>query len=334
MMIEMNKIRNEMKLPDINEMELGRNHGIFLKIGIVSETTGFFINRNNEPTETTSETFAGEERMVVPASKWRGAERSYLLSEIRKVNNVIPNEYRRNMVEKKELLKNPTSLIYGDSSTGSGTEAAGIASRVFYDWAYSYEVLGNISVRLTHNTLSEEGTILHEDNGNVKSNAIFNSPYIKPGVKLIRYLTVENVSIEMLALVILAIEGTTRYGARTAILGDNMKNTIHAIGWSKQEKPISSFTSIKKCWEAKYFAPEERVIEDMKEAYEGTIIYGPRLHEFIKEVVQLRKNTDDLKEICSVINAKISKDWADFFAPSTKKAKKNKADEQSEMVGE
>ena len=130
------EIGKEMNLPDINQLDLRKNYGIFLKIGIVSETRGFFINRNNEATEITSETFMNEERLVVPASKWRGAERSYLLSELRKIEGAIPEGYSRNMATRKALLQNPSSLIYGDSSTGSGSEAAGIASRVFYDWSY------------------------------------------------------------------------------------------------------------------------------------------------------------------------------------------------------
>ena len=128
------ELGKEMGLPDINEIDLKKNYGVFVKIGIVSETCGFFINRNNEATEITSETFSGEDRVLIPASKWRGAERSYLLSELRKVEGLIPSDYSRNMVLKKSSLKNPSSLVYGDSSTGTGNEAAGIASRVFYDW--------------------------------------------------------------------------------------------------------------------------------------------------------------------------------------------------------
>jgi len=319
---ELENIRNELDLPNLSALDLRKNHGIFLKIGIVSETTGFFINRNNEATETTSEIFMDEDRLVVPASKWRGAERSYLLSEIRKVTGIIPDEYSRNMVTRKELLKNPTSLIFGDSSTGSSSEAAGIASRVFYDWAYSFEPLANITIRVTHNSLSEDGTILHENTGDVKSNAIYNTPYVKPGVKLIRYVTVENCSIEMLALVVMAITGSTRYGARTAVLGDNMKNTICGIGASKQEKSLSSFTTLMKIWKNDSYNAFETVKSDMREAYGEHLIEGERLEKFVKEVALIRNNKDQLKEICELINAKISTDWSEFFGSNKNKKKK------------
>ncbi len=334
MMNELENIRNELKLPDINAMDLRKNHGIFVKIGIVSETTGFFINRNNEPTETTSETFMGEERLVVPASKWRGAERSYLLSELRKIEGVIPEDYSRNMVIKKELLKNPQSLIFGDSSTGSGNEAAGIASRVFYDWAYSFEVLGDIAVRLVHNTLSDEGTILHEENGTVKSNAIFNSPYIKPGVKFIRYVTAENVSMEMLVLIIIALTGTTRYGARTAILGDNIKNNICGIGVSKQESSISSFSTMTKCWESGHYDPVEEVLKDMKDVYGNNLLEGEKLSRFLKEIALIRNNNEALKEICDLINAKISSDWSEFFKQKSGEKNRNEQKTLSDQDGE
>lgn len=313
------EIGKEMNLPDINQLDLKKNHGIFLKLGIVSETCGFFINRNNEATEITSESFSNEDRLVVPASKWRGAERSYLLSELRKVDGIIPDDYSRNMATRKALLRNPSSLVYGDSSTGSGNEAAGIASRLFYDWSYSFEPLGKISLRLTHNSLSEEGTILHEENGKVKSNAIFNSPYVKPGVKLIRYISVENCSVEMLALILMAISGTTRYGARTAILGDNIKNKIIAIGYSKRESPISSFTTVSKCWESGSYNPEEAVLSDMKDAYGPSIILGDKLNHLLKLVQEIKDDKNLLKEMCEVLNTKMDRDWAEFWGEKAKK---------------
>ena len=322
------QIGKELNLPDINEINLKKNYGLFLKIGIVSETSGFFINRNNEATEITSETFLDEERLVVPASKWRGAERSYLLAELRKIDGIIPSGYSRNMVVKKALLKNPTSLIYGDSSTGSGIEAASIASRLFYDWAYSFEPLPEISVRITHNSLSEEGTILHEENGKVKPNAIFNSPYVKPGVKLVRYISVENASIEMLALFLMAIMGTTRYGARTAILGDNMINKIVSIGYSKRETSISSYTTMKKCWEKGEFKPEENVLSEMKEIYGTNMISGERLSQLLKLVHEIKEDRIMLKELCDVINAKIDRDWAEFWE---EKGKKKEATSQKNL---
>ncbi|MGC8656964.1 MAG: type I-D CRISPR-associated protein Cas7/Csc2 [Thermoplasmata archaeon] len=305
------KIKEMGFLPEINKLDLKKNHGVFLKIGIVSETTGFFINRNNEPTELTSENFFNEERLVVPAPKWRGPERTYLLSELRKVEKIIPQEYSRNMVKEKKHLKNPASLIFGDSSTGGGNEAAGIAARTFYDWSYSYESLSKISVRYLHNSLSDDNTILHDENG-VLSNAIYNTPYVKPGVKLIRYVSMENVSMEMLILQLIAIIGTTRYGARTSILGDNISNKIIGIGFSKREAPISSYSTMVKAWEANSYEPEKLILEDMKKSYSDKLISGNEIDELIDEVIKIRKDKDKLTEIGTIINTKIDNDWKDF----------------------
>ncbi len=326
---EMNDFGKILKLPVIGEIDLRKNQGIFVKIGVVSETTGFFINRNNESTELTSENFWEEERLVVPASKWRGAERSYLLSELRKVEGVIPTDYSRNMVERKGLLKNPLSLIYGDSSTGKSLEAAGIASRVFYDWSYSYEPLSDITVRLLHNSLSDSGAILQKDEGSVKSNALYNTPYVKPGVKLIRFISLENVSIEMFALVMMAIVGTTRYGARTAILGDNMTNKVVSIGISKMETPVSSYTVMKNAWDSKKYEPEADILKAMKDAYGENLIYGDKINDLIGKILRMRSDKQLLSDICRQINAKMENDWKEFWSPSGEREKDNRSKQTS-----
>ena len=252
-----NKILEEMAgkkwIVPLDEIDLRKNYGSFLKLGIVSTTMGYFINRNNEATEITSEEFFGENRVVVPASKWRGAERSFILSVLRK-GGQIPEEYSRNMVRKKEHLQNPASMLWGDSSTGKSDEAAGISSRSFYDWAYSYNPVADISLNLQHNSLGEDGSIL-KDEGKVSSSALHNVNYIRPGVQFVRYVTLENASPEMLIMQLMALIGTTRYGARTSVLGDNMKNEVVAIAGSKGERPVSSYSSMVKAWNSDTYDP-------------------------------------------------------------------------------
>ena len=311
---KLNEIINKELLVKTENLDLKKNHGIYIKIGIVSETTGFLISRNNEPTELTSENMAGDERCIVPAQKWRASERSYLLSELRKLNDIIPPEYSRNMNKTRSPLKNPTSLLYGDSSIGSGLNMGSIASRCFYDWAYSFEPLGEISTRLTHNTLSEDGTILHTSEGKTESNAIYNVPYIKPGVKFIRFVTLENCSLELLQLEIMAIVGATRYGARTAILGDNIANRIVSIGFSKGEKPVSSYTILSKSWESGKYEPEHDVLHAMETSYEpGNILSGEDLESLLEETIKIKSNKADLTSLCETINTKMENDWREFW---------------------
>lgn len=297
----------------VNDIDLGKNTGIFVKIGIVSKTTSFLIVRNNEPTETTSEEFHGEERVVIPGNKWRGAERSYILSQMRYVDGAIPRNYERNAVEIKSVLKNPVSLIFGDSSTGTGKNATSIASRNYYDWAYSFQPVAKITERLTHNSLSDSGTILHENSGDVKRNAIYETQYVKPGCEFIRFITMENVSKEMLTLQLMTVIYTTRYGARTAILGDNVSNRVIGIGFSKGDKPITSYTVLNKCWEKETYEPETDVMEAMGEVYGENLISGNDLNSYLEEVRRVKANRDELKTISNVLISKIENDWKDMF---------------------
>lgn len=314
MIEKLNNLIERGLLVNTEKLDLKKNHGIYVKIGIVSETIGFLISRNNEPTELTTDNFGDEERCMVPGQKWRASERSYLLSELRKIDGIIPAGYSRNMNKKKSLLLNPTSLLFGDSSIGSGSDMGSIASRCFYDWSYSFEPSGEISTRLTHNTLSDDGTILHDIKGKTEANAIYNVPYIRPGVKFIRFVTLENVSLELLELELIAIMGTSRYGARTSILGDNIKNNIIAIGFSKGDKPISSYSVINEDWKSGKYDPENDILNSMIETYnESNLISGSDLEQFLKETMELRKNKEELRSKCTTIITKMDNDWQEFW---------------------
>ncbi|WP_075056804.1 type I-D CRISPR-associated protein Cas7/Csc2 [Thermogymnomonas acidicola] len=71
----------------------------------------------------------------------------------------------------------------------------------------------------------------------MQRNAIYNTQYVKPGVKFVRFISLENASLDMLKVVIATTLKTTRYGARTSILGgDNMQNTVVAVGFSKGDR--------------------------------------------------------------------------------------------------
>ena len=310
---KMNEIIKKGLIVNTEDLDLKKNHGIYIKIAIISETTGFLISRNNEPTELTSENLGGDERAIIPAQKWRAAERSYLLSEMRKLSGAIPTDYSRNMNKKKSLLKNPSSLLFGDSSIGGGADMGSIASRCYYDWAYSFEPLGEISTRLTHNTLAEDGTILHSLEGKTESNAIYNTPYIKPGVKFVRFVTLENCSVELLELELMAIMGTTRYGARTAILGDNVSNKIVCIGFSKGEKAISSFSELSKSWESGEYDPENDVLNSMKGAYGENIVFGEDLDSLLSETASIKTNNERFTSICEILITKMENDWKEFW---------------------
>ena len=303
----------------VDELDLGKNKGIFVKIGIISETTGFLIIRNNDPTETTSEDFYGQERVVIPGSKWRGAERTYSLSLFRKFKGLIPEGYERNAIEKKDLLiQNPLTALFGDSSIGADIEASSVASRIYYDWSYSFERLALITERITHNTLSETGTILMEKNGEVASNALYNTQYIKPGIKFIRFVTLENVSKELLDIAVLVILGTRRYGARTAILGENVFNNIVAIGFSRKDRPITSYTILSEAWETERYEPEKMIVDKMRSVYGDNLLAGDELKSYLNSVSELKNDESKLREYSQAIVNKMKSDWKDRFEKKKK----------------
>ncbi len=304
----------------VEELDLGKNKGIFVKIGIVSETTGYLIIRNNDATETTSEEFYGEERVVIPGSKWRGAERSFALALLRKVDGIIPKEYSRNAVIRKDLIiSNPLSILFGDSSIGEGQEMLSIASRIYYDWSYSYESLGKITERLTHNSLSDSGAILTDESGKVQSNALYNIQYIKPGVKFIRFITLENVSKEFIDLAAMTITGTTRYGARTAILGYNVFNKILGIGFAKGDKPISSYSIMSQAWQKEDYNPEELIIESMKTNYGENLLKSDELQQYLNEIKETYQDNQKLKESMERIMNKAKSDWSRLLTKDRKR---------------
>ncbi|WP_153280206.1 type I-D CRISPR-associated protein Cas7/Csc2 [Thermoplasma sp. Kam2015] len=296
----------------VQDLDLRKNTGLFIKVAILSETKSFFICRNNEPTETTAETFHNYDRVVVPGPKWRGAERATALTMFRWAD-AINQEYNRNAVTRKILLKNPVSLIYGDSSTGSEREAASIASRCYYDWSYSYEPLGAVTERFIHNSLSDTGTILMDKEGKVQRNAIYNVQYIKPGVKFVRFISLENASLDILKVVIAATIRTTRYGARTSILGDNMQNTILAIGFSKGDRSITSYSVMEEAWNSDSWEPEKLIIEQMKSSYGNDFLTGNALESFLNEVKSLSSNREEMRTLSSQFVSKMEQDWSDFW---------------------
>jgi len=296
----------------VGDLDLRRNKGLFIKIAVLSETKSFFICRNNEATETTSEMFNGYERVVVPGPKWRGAERSTALTIFRWAGTIHENYYR-NAVNAKNLLKNPLSLIYGDSSIRSGKEAASIASRTYYDWSYSYEPIGAITERLTHNSLSDTGTILMNAEGKVERNAIYSTQYVKPGVKFVRFISLENASLDMLKVVLAVTLRTTRYGARTSILGDNIQNSILSIGFSKGDRDVTSYTIMEEAWTKDSWNPEKIVLEQMQAAYGEDMLLGEGLDELITDANTMASNKEEIKTLSEQMVSKMEQDWSEFW---------------------
>lgn len=210
-----------------------------IKIAILREVTGNLIIRSNYPDETI--TFkSGENKDIVeiPARKLKSKEKLLGLKICREFN-VVDNEFRYNVVKKKEQLGNPNSILFGDSVTESN-DAVGITSRAIYDWAYSIRDIDEITGTLQHNALSEGGTMWNEEEGKLRQ-SLFQVQYIKPGTLFPHFITVENITPELFIHLLFCVLFENRYGAQSTTLSSNMKNHILGFGLSKFEQPINSY---------------------------------------------------------------------------------------------
>ncbi len=292
---------------DKNEHSYTDNLAKHIRLGIVSETTNVFINRNNSPKGVTSYTFANKPRVMVPATKWKGAEQSNMVKLAREMD-ILPDGYQQNMIKNGQGLINPVSAIYGDTVT-EDSSGAQLKGRVNYDWAFSHEPVGKISRRMQHNTLSEDGSIKKSEEGStqVASSAIYNTQYVVPGVKFIRFISLENVTPEMFIFYLTNLLNTHRYGARTTITGDNMNNKLITVSWGQTEEPMSSYSVLKEIWDegTEEINHEEMVEEKTLELYgKDNTIYGGRIED-IKDISRgLLNDMDEMKEMLEPIN-----DW-------------------------
>ncbi|MFW5928718.1 MAG: type I-D CRISPR-associated protein Cas7/Csc2 [Thermoplasmatota archaeon] len=297
---EIEKVKEKMFV-DREEHEPIDNPNKHIKIGILSTTTNPMINRNNSQTGTTSMMYEGEARVVVPAQKWKGIEQSKIVKMARDMD-LMPDAYRRNMIEANSGLLNPVSFLFGDTVTTN--ENGSLRGRINYDWAYSLEPVKDITRRIQHNTLDEDGTIKKNDEGNVASSAIFKTKYVIPDVKFIRFVSLENVTKDMFMMYVLGLLNTHSYGARKTIIGNNMNNEIVAIGYGDVEGDVSSHSVMKKLWKTENkeeIGFKETIRKRMRDAYgeERTITDIDSLLEKVEnyneDISPLKKELEETK---------------------------------------
>ncbi len=287
---KLNEIMDEEIFLDPEQKSLTDNPAKHIKLGIVSTTENVLINRNNSPTGTTSHVLEDEPRVMVPAQKWKGVEQSNMVKIARELD-LMPDSYQQNAIKGNEGLLNPVSVIFGDTVT-AGDDSGQIRGRVNYDWSYSYEPLAMVTKRIQHNTLSEDGTILKDENDPTTpaSSALHKTQYVIPGTQFIRFNSLENTTPELFLFYISGLISTHSYGARKKIVGDNIQNEIVAISWGQTERAISSYSVLRELWQEEEDNKDlrEKVINSMEEAYgKDQTIKG----EDVRKIVEL---CDDL----------------------------------------
>jgi len=218
--------------------KFGKRTPNYIKLLLVRETTGYLIIRSTEPDEVISTEIGDKEVVVIPSRKLKAREKLTGLLWCRKFGVVHPKvEY--NFIKQAIQLANPNSLVFGDSVTEE-REAIGLPARVLYEWSYSLRPKNEIIDELTHNALSEEGTMWDKERG-AHRESLYDVQYVKPGVYFPQFITFPDITPEGFLHVLLSIIKTTRYGAQSNVMDANMKNHIVAIALDQFEPAISSY---------------------------------------------------------------------------------------------
>jgi CRISPR-associated protein Csc2 len=281
-----------------------------IKIAILREVTGNLIIRSNYPDETiTFKSSENKDIVEIPARKLKSKEKLLGLKICREFK-VINEDFRYNVIKKREQLGNPNSILFGDSVTESN-DAVGITSRAIYDWAYSIRDVGEITETLQHNALSEGGTMWNEEEGKLRQ-SLFQVQYIKPGTFFPHFVTVENVTPELFIHLLSCILFESRYGAQSTTLSSNMKNHILGFGMAKFEKPINSYlisANWNQCADVNFKSVKTAIESEMTTAY-GKDNYKTA-DDIVASINELWENND--KKDLQTLYDKAKKDCVEFL---------------------
>lgn len=218
--------------------DLKQNKLSSIKLAILREVTGNMIIRSNYADETITYKISDTKDLVeIPARKLKSKEKLLGLKICREFD-VVDSDVRYNVISKSQQLANPNSVLFGDSVTESG-DAVGLKSRVIYDWAYSIRDVNEITETLQHNALSEGGTMYNEEKGQLRQ-SLFQVQYIKPNTYFPHFITLENVTPELLIHLLACVLYENRYGAQTTTTGTNATNHLVGIGYGSFEPPLNS----------------------------------------------------------------------------------------------
>lgn len=290
---------------DLKENKIGH-----IKIALVREVINPLIIRSTDMEATITLVTDNEREIVeIPPRKLKSREKLLGLMLCREFE-VVDKNVRYNSILDSQHLNNPNSVLFGDSVTQS-QDAAALPSRAIYDWAYSLRDVKDITDKLQHNAMSEDGTILkdkdfnpkQDDGTKVASQALYQTEYILPGTLFPHFITVDNITPELFIHLLSCVLNQHRYGAQTTTNANNMINRLVAIGFADFEKPINSYT-ISKEWNGEQ-APtldsvKTFVNNEMKKHYteEGLV---KKLDELMKWIDTIWKddNKPSLKEIYS-----------------------------------
>jgi len=286
---------------------MAQNKKKFVTFYILRETIAPLIDRSDDPEASISFIMHfgddnEKEVIEVPARKFKSKEKLMGLKICRSFG-VVDSGYEYNSVRSISYLSNPNSVIFGDSVVEGGDAGqAMLPSRVFYSSSYSIRSRSEITKQLTHNSLSEAGTMWDREKGRNRS-SLFNTEYIIPGTFFPSFITMANPTPESLIHMLLCLKQRS-YGAQTSITGPNVKNNIVAIVTGEEELPITSYTISNGIQSLSNFGNNaaqlgeninKYVLDALKKENPDSLIIGTELIEFLSRVDHL--TPDELRSI-------------------------------------
>lgn len=268
----------------------GQNNAKRLVIAVLRETIAPFIDRSEDPEETISIRVNEREIIEVPARKMKSKEKLAGLRLCR-AYGVVDASYEYNVVKTHAEIANPNSVLFGDSIVGQSEDAM-LPSRVKYSSSYSLRERVKLTTKLTHNALSEQGTMWDREKGFRTS--LFSTEYILPGTLFPSFIVIDDPTPESLVHILMCLR-ETRYGAQTSITGPNIKNTIVAILGCQNEPPVTSYTITKnhpELQESKDLRADviKTIIQDLS-GTNGKLLSGKPLEDFLVEANKLDGNS-------------------------------------------
>lgn len=288
---------------------LGQNNPNRIVIGLIRETVAPFINRSTVPDETiTANIGVGEnikEVVEVPARKFKSKEK-LLGIRLCKLYGVMDKSYRYNSLDDIKQLNNPASAIFGDTLVlGENAGTGMLPSRVLYSSSYSVIDKSIITERLTHNALSDNGTMWDAKEGKNRQ-SLFETEYVVPGTYFPAFLTLIDPTPEALYFVLATLKETS-YGAQTSITGSNFKNNVVFIMGCHNEPAISSYT-ISRDWDSKIEINMENLTKFMLDSVKSNTYSSYQILEG-SELEELEKYLDNVPYEISLNSFKdLSKD--------------------------
>lgn len=323
---------------------LAENNGNRVVIGIIRETIGPFIDRSTIPDETITFRIdnGGESRDVVevPARKFKSKEK-LLGTRLCRLYGIMDKDvadkahkYRYNSLASIEMLRNPVSGIFGDTVVSGDTAGQGMfPSRVLYSSSYSIRDRSLITNRLTHNSLSYNGTMWDQEEGKNRQ-SLFETEYVVPGVYFPSFLTLIDPTPETLFFILETLRENS-YGAQTSITGTNFRNNIIFIAGCDNEPPISSYEISRDINANKidYETLKSFILDKLKSVSNrnSKIITGNELNEILEFVYKAK--FDDKKNALEELNSDVNDLWTYANFGKKNKTKKTKAKEAPDDDG-